>query len=211
MDSLKLGLSLLGGTGVVGAAAAGAYHYGSFSPKINTIKDKLGKEKYQLLKEGDSSHWTESLQKYKEKHPSESSYDERKMKGLCSNLLGKEDSHTEDYNKARKYCVVPKTISERLQILGVTLLNTDNADAAKWKSLSDEYKKTGENDKKLSDLDKSKVEGDSNNDQLKNKCKEVAAKTHWEDNYDSLLENTKRWCTEEGFKQLPTPAVVEKQ
>ncbi|AEW45519.1 hypothetical protein MHC_03295 [Mycoplasma haemocanis str. Illinois] len=205
MNSLKLGLSLLGGTGIVSTAVAGAYHYGYFSSKTNTIKDRLINEKYQLLKEGDSSHWTESLKKYKEKHPSESSYDEPKIKKLCQDLVGRVNFSKEDYNKAKKYCVVPQTISERLKALEFTLLDTNGSNSTtKWKSLSDEYKNTGENDKKLSDLNKSEVgNGDSNGDKLKSKCKDVSSKTHWEDNYDSLLENTKRWCTEEGFKQLP--------
>ncbi|AEG73203.1 hypothetical protein MHF_0946 [Mycoplasma haemofelis Ohio2] len=210
MDSSKLALSFLGGTGAVGTAAAGAYHFGAFSSQSPTVGDLLKKERYQLLKAKESGHqnyWKESTNKYKEKNSGQPSYDEVKMKELCRNLLSKDETHKDGYEQARKYCVVPRTVSERLKDLGLTPLNTTGSEANltdKWKKLSAEYKKTGENDKKLSDLDKSTINDDTSTGALlKGKCQTVFSKGHWETDYDSLLDNAKRWCTEEGFNQLP--------
>ncbi|AEW45565.1 hypothetical protein MHC_03525 [Mycoplasma haemocanis str. Illinois] len=211
MNSTKLGFALLGGTGVAGTTAVGVYRFKVFSSKSSTIGDLLEKEKYQLLKEKDSDHqkhWKESSDKYKEKYTDKSSYNEDKMKELCRDLLGKEETHKSEYDQAKKYCVVPRKISERLKDLGLTQLSTTGSESGvtdKWKKLSTEYKTKGEGDKKLSDLDKSTINDDtSTGDSLKNKCKTVFDKGHWETDYDSLLENAKRWCTDEGFNQLPT-------
>ncbi|CBY92916.1 hypothetical protein HF1_09080 [Mycoplasma haemofelis str. Langford 1] len=180
------------------------------SEEKNTILLKLQNDRYTLLKSNDSNHqdhWKTSKEKYISSHSDKSSYTEKDLKDLCTSLLGKKDSELEAYNEARKYCVVPNTISQRLTALGLRPLKTgESEDTEKWKKLSVEYKKGGENFKKLNDLEHSTINDETTTGQsLRNKCKDVFAKDHWIENYDTLLDSSKDWCTEEGVSRI-TPA-----
>ncbi|AEG73158.1 hypothetical protein HF1_08210 [Mycoplasma haemofelis str. Langford 1] len=177
-----------------------------------TLKSKLVKDRYTPLSSSNSdhqTHWDKSLEKYKVKHNNQPSYTDAKLKEMCNGLFEKENIKDEDYKIARKYCVVPRKISERLSDLKIKALSTTGSEdgvAEKWKKLAGEYKNKGTGDKQLNGLTHSTVK--DTGDELKNKCGEVFDKEHWEENYDSLLDNAKLWCTEEGFNRLP---VTEKQ
>ncbi|CBY92823.1 hypothetical protein HF1_08150 [Mycoplasma haemofelis str. Langford 1] len=203
--SKTFAISLAGATGAVGTAAAGAYHYGAFSSKSPNIGDRLQTEKYTLLKESDSTNWTKSLAQYKKKNSDKSTYTEKELKDLCKKLLSQEERENDSYSEARKYCVVPTTISGRLTSLNLNVLDaTGSGDVEKWKGLSKEYKTKGIDSKKLDDLVNTNIsdENDSGNT-LKSKCKTVLEKEHWDDNYDSLIKGAESWCTLQGFNSIP--------
>ncbi|AEW45523.1 hypothetical protein MHC_03315 [Mycoplasma haemocanis str. Illinois] len=202
-------ITALAGLGTASAIGGGIYfaNRNTSTPTIKeTLKSRLVKEKYTLLSVDNSSHkdhWNKSLEKYKASHNNQTSYTEENLKDMCNGLLGKEDIKEEDYKIARKYCVVPRKISERLEDLGIAALKTtgtENGVDEKWKKLAGEYKKTGSGNQQLNGLDNSTVK--DTGEELKKKCGEVFNKEHWEENYDSLLDNTKRWYTEVGFKQI---------
>ncbi|AEG73248.1 hypothetical protein MHF_0993 [Mycoplasma haemofelis Ohio2] len=193
----------LAGLGTI-ATGGGIYLANASSAEKNTVRLKLQDEKYIILKPDDSGHWRVSLEKYRSSHNDKSSYTEKNLKDLCASLLEKKDSELASYNEAKKYCVVPNTISQRLTALEFNPLKTGEADDTdKWKKLSAEYKK-GEGDfKKLSGLESNSINDDGK--ALKDKCKDVFSKDHWTENYDTLLESSKDWCTEEGVNKLPSP------
>ncbi|AEW45598.1 hypothetical protein MHC_03690 [Mycoplasma haemocanis str. Illinois] len=204
----KAFVASLAGIGTA-ATGGGAYllsqHFSIFEEK-NTVLLKLKNDRYTPLTSDTShqTHWNSSLEKYKSSHNDKSSYTEKELKGLCANLFEKKDSEEGAYNEARKYCVVPNTISQRLTTLGYQSLKTgDSEDTDKWKKLSSEYKKKGANFKKLNDLEHSSINDEGSTGKiLREKCRDVLAKDHWTESYDALLDSTLDWCTEEGVSKL---------
>ncbi|CBY92879.1 hypothetical protein HF1_08710 [Mycoplasma haemofelis str. Langford 1] len=204
----KVLLSTMAGLGAAGIGGGIYLANKGSETKIEkeTIQAKLVKDKYTPLNSSDpqhQAHWQTSLGKYKEEYKNQTEYTEEKLKALCNDLFNKEDIDTSDYKVAKKYCVVPRKISERLKDIEFTALDTSGTKSEvteKWKKLSAEYKKNGTGDRQLDSV--ASVD-DANGDALKNGCKTVLEKEHWDSKYDSLLENAKTWCTEEGFKKLP--------
>ncbi|CBY92908.1 hypothetical protein HF1_09000 [Mycoplasma haemofelis str. Langford 1] len=200
-------LSLAGAGGAVGTAA-GAYHLGAFSSNKPTISDRLQKEKYKPLKDGDS-HWTKSLEEYKKNHSGKDSYTVQGLKDLCKSLLGKGESENNSYSEAKRYCVSLKKVSERLEDLGFKLLDItttssdSNPNKDQWTALAKKYKTEGVNSKVLDDLEASTVGDNGTNwSKLQEKCKAVFDKTHWEEKYESLVKNSETWCTLQGFNGI---------
>ncbi|CBY92881.1 hypothetical protein HF1_08730 [Mycoplasma haemofelis str. Langford 1] len=193
------------GLGAASAGGFGAYHFYSKSDD-KSLRAKLISEKYAPLEaenKDHKTHWTTSLEKYKTKHTDSKQWNESQLKNLCNDLFKKEDIKTDDYNEARKYCVVPRSILERLKDLDFATLDTgEGKETTKWTQLSEGYKKGGTSFKKLNNLENTGITG-SNGDTLRGKCDEVLKKDHWDDNYDALLDSSKVWCTEQGFKSLP--------
>ncbi|CBY92921.1 hypothetical protein HF1_09130 [Mycoplasma haemofelis str. Langford 1] len=170
------------------------------SPERKTILLRLEKEKYKPLKLDDPTHWQDSLTNYKKQHTQKTSYTEQELKNLCSSLFKRDDIREEDYSTAKRCCVVPRTISQRLEDLGFKVIEASETE--KWKKLSGEYKASGTGNKKLGDLVNTAVDDESTGEKLKKKCQEVLAKGHWENNYDSLLEGSKTWCTDKALPPL---------
>ncbi|AEG73160.1 hypothetical protein HF1_08230 [Mycoplasma haemofelis str. Langford 1] len=198
------------GVGAAGAGGFGAYHfYFKESPSEDkSLRAKLISERYIPLElEGNKhqDHWTSSLSQYKSKHSDKNQWSEVELKNLCSGFFKKDEIIEKDYNEARKYCVVPRKISERLSDLSIKVLDTgETKDTDKWTKLSEEYKKSKTGFKKLHDLETSGIQSsDSTDKTLKDKCVAVFDMNHWTENYDSLLEASRIWCTESGFNSLP--------
>ncbi|CBY92907.1 hypothetical protein HF1_08990 [Mycoplasma haemofelis str. Langford 1] len=203
---MKMGAGMVGATG---AGALGAYYSGVFSTNENSIRSKLIKNKWVVLedsKEDHKSRWGTSLSKYKGKYTNKDSLSEDQLKGICKDLLNSEDD--KNYEEARRYCVVPRTISERLSDLDFKLLNittgaSNNGDQQKWTDIVNKYKAKGTDTKELDDLKANSLTTENTNwSTLKDKCKSVSEKDHWSEKYDLLVENSKTWCTLQGFDNL---------
>ncbi|AEG73234.1 hypothetical protein MHF_0979 [Mycoplasma haemofelis Ohio2] len=203
---MKMGAGMAGATG---AGALGAYYSGVFSTNENSIRSKLIKNKWVVLedsKEDHKSHWSTSLSKYKGKYTNKDSLSEDQLKGICKDLLNSEDD--KNYEEARRYCVVPRTISERLSDLDFKLLNittgtSNNEDQQKWTDIVNKYKTKGTDTKELDGLKANSLTTENTNwSTLKDKCKSVSEKDHWSEKYDLLVENSKTWCTLQGFDNL---------
>ncbi|AEG73238.1 hypothetical protein MHF_0983 [Mycoplasma haemofelis Ohio2] len=193
----------------IGSAGLGGGIYlasGNNNPEVveETIKSKLLKDKYVPL-EANSPHWAKSLEKYNSSRSGQTAYTQEQLKELCEGLFKKEEIGSDDYNVAKKYCVIPQKISERLKALSFKTIDTTGSDSStteKWKKLSKAYKSQGSGNKQLDNLANSGVD-DQDGSALKNKCKDVFDKEHWDQHYDTLLERSKLWCTEEGLSNLP--------
>ncbi|AEG73240.1 hypothetical protein MHF_0985 [Mycoplasma haemofelis Ohio2] len=206
----KLAMASVAGVGSVAGVSGGAYLLTRNSSnaleieKSKTLRTRLESENYTPLDVDNVSHkthWDTSLTKYKAQYTSKNTWNDSQLKERCSELFNKEIISNEDYTEARKYCVVPRDISGRLSDAGFHPLSTE--ESTKWTKLSKEYKKGGDGFKKLGDLEHDKASEPSSS-ALREKCKEVLKKDHWDANYDSLLESSTVWCTEEGFSKLPT-------
>nr|WP_014272654.1 hypothetical protein [Mycoplasma haemocanis] len=206
---MKVGAGIAGVAGSTGVGVLGAYYFGVFSTNKNDIRSKLIESNWVILEDSNKeheSHWSTALKKYKEKHSDKNQLTESQLKGICKDLLNSEDD--KNYEEARKYCVVPRTISERLSDLKFQLLNTtagtsNNADQQKWTSVVNKYKTEGIETKELDGLKTSSLNNDGTNwSTLKDKCKTVSEKDHWSEKYDLLVEGSKTWCTLQGFNNL---------
>nr|WP_052663341.1 hypothetical protein [Mycoplasma haemofelis] len=210
MSLMKLGAGMAGVVGASGAGALGAYYSGAFSANKNTLQEKLKKDKWIILEHSKSEHssyWGTSLTKYKAQHSGNESLTESQLKKICSDLLNEESD--KNYEEARRYCVVPNKVSERLEKLGFTLLNitadgsSNNTHQTQWTALATKYKTKGTGSKELDTLKASTItDNGANWSSLKDKCKEVSEKDHWSDQYGSLVDNSKTWCTLQGFESL---------
>ncbi|AEW45563.2 hypothetical protein MHC_03515 [Mycoplasma haemocanis str. Illinois] len=210
MNLMKLGAGIAGVSGASGIGILGAYYSGVFSTNKNTIQEKLKRNKWTILEDSKSehkSHWSTSLTKYKSKHSGNENLTETQLKKICSDLLKKEDD--DSYEEARKYCVVPNKVSERLEKLGFTLLDistsgsSSNPNQTQWTSLATKYKTKGVESKELDTLKANTINDNGANwHSLKDKCKEVSEKDHWSDKYESLVNNSKTWCTMQGFEGI---------
>ncbi|AEG73151.1 hypothetical protein MHF_0893 [Mycoplasma haemofelis Ohio2] len=207
MNLLKLGT---GAAGVTGAGALGTYYSGVFSTNENTIREKLKKDRWTVLedyKTEHKSHWNTVLGKYKEKHTGNSNLTESQLKDICKKLLNSEDD--KNYEEARRYCVVPRKISERLIDLNLQLLDITNSSSpsnknqTQWTSLATKYKTSGTGNKELDGLTASSISNASSNwTSLRDKCKTVSEKDHWSEKYSELVDNSKTWCTLQGFNNV---------
>ncbi|AEW45517.1 hypothetical protein MHC_03285 [Mycoplasma haemocanis str. Illinois] len=208
MNLLKL---VVGAAGIAGVGALGTYYSGVFSSKKNDIRGKLIKSKWTILedfKDEHKSHWSTALSKYKEKHTGNTNLTESQLKDICKNLLNSEDD--KNYEEARRYCVVPRKISERLSDLNLQLLDITNGNSpsnknqTQWTSLATKYKTSGTGNIQLDDLAASSInDANTNWTNLRDKCKAVSEKDHWSEKYDELVDNSKTWCTLQGFDTIP--------
>ncbi|AEG73245.1 hypothetical protein MHF_0990 [Mycoplasma haemofelis Ohio2] len=201
----KVLIPSLAGVGAAGLGGGIYLTHKNSSEERKTILLRLEKEKYKPLKASDSNHqahWEASLTYYKQQYSQKTSYTEQELKNLCGSLFKQDDIKEEDYSTAKRYCVVPRTVSQRLEDLGFKAIESSATD--KWKKLSGAYKNSGKGGKQLGNLESTTIDdSESTGEKLKNKCQEISSKNHWESDYDSLLENFKIWCTDKGFNELP--------
>ncbi|CBY92998.1 hypothetical protein HF1_09900 [Mycoplasma haemofelis str. Langford 1] len=206
MDPLKLALATAG----AGLGAYGMYSYGAFSgSKAENVGTRLVDEKFELLTNSHTEHWKTSSDKYNSKKASGTeAIDETKLKTLCRDLLSKDKTSDSDYKKAKLYCVVPRNVQQRLLDIGIHALKTDGQDEAgdksKWEKLATSYVIHGKGEDQIESLTLTTPDSSSNNwSSLREKCKIVLEKDHWDDSFDSYLKKAKKWCTEESLISLP--------
>ncbi|CBY92909.1 hypothetical protein HF1_09010 [Mycoplasma haemofelis str. Langford 1] len=192
--SKLLALSVTGGT--IGIGGFGAYNFRSSPNSVRYIKDRLEESQYTPLKltgNRHKSYWNRSLQEYRKKHPS---LDVEGLKALCRQAFYSEYQDDDSYATARRYCVIPRKISERIKDLGINFLDMKgNTDEREWQWLAFEYSYIGEGKRKLGTLEKSSTKDYKNNwTLLREACKKELTKDHWTPNYYSVLERVQRWC-----------------
>ncbi|CBY93012.1 hypothetical protein HF1_10040 [Mycoplasma haemofelis str. Langford 1] len=205
MDPLKLALATAGAGGA-GLGAYGMYSYGAFSgSKAENIGTRLIEERFELLKDSHTEQWKNSLSKYNSK--TSSSVDENRLKDICKELISKNKTSESDYKTAKLYCVVPRSVQERLKDLGLHVLKTtgdnEDGDKSKWTKLAESYVTKGTGDNQIESLTLTAENTGSNNwSSLRQNCKTVLEKEHWDDKFDTYFLKSKMWCTDEAFKEL---------
>ncbi|AEW45594.1 hypothetical protein MHC_03670 [Mycoplasma haemocanis str. Illinois] len=187
------------GAGTIGIGGFGAYSFKTSSNNIRYIKDRLEESQYTLLSLNENKHksyWNKSLQEYKKKHPFDSPLHVEDLKAICKQAFLGEYQDDDSYAKARRYCVVPRKISERIKDLGLNLLDMKGKlDEREWQWLSFEYSYIGEGNRKLGTLDKNSTKDYRNNwTLLRNECQKELMKDHWTPNYYFILKSVQRWC-----------------
>ncbi|AEW45521.1 hypothetical protein MHC_03305 [Mycoplasma haemocanis str. Illinois] len=198
----KLFFSIAGLGGVTGLGG-GAYllHLNSRSvTEKKTIKDRLQKAGFQILNDSESQHWKTLKDAYnaakgeesKVFAKSNSDIDEGKLRELCNSVLekGEEDA---SYSKAKRWCVVPTTVSDYLGKLGRRALSTATSgevDKTQWEDLASKYENSQDKIASLSSLG-----SDKKWESLRKECGTLGAKKNYEDNFDSNLASSQTWCS----------------
>ncbi|AEG72788.1 hypothetical protein MHF_0516 [Mycoplasma haemofelis Ohio2] len=201
MNALKMGLT---STAALGGAVGGGFLIKNAisSDEKPTVSTRLVSEGFELLNASHTSHWSTSLSKYNSKKASGAAdISEDKLKSICQELLSKDKEAEEDYKKARRYCVVPQNVSTRLSKLGLNVLTTtENTHQQQWTSLAASYVTKGTGNNQIESLTLQSANSDQTNwSKLRDQCKVVVEKDHWEENFDSYLEKAKMWCTSESI------------
>ncbi|AEG73161.1 hypothetical protein HF1_08240 [Mycoplasma haemofelis str. Langford 1] len=197
----KLAAASMAGLGAAGASGFGAYHLYSQKPKheIKTIQDKLVSEGFKILQKSEQSHWTTLKGEYnkiktdtnKAFATTNTDINEDGLKALCEEFLKKEKEDS-SYSKAKRWCVVPVSVTHHLTNLGFTALNTEGAGSqTTWEGLVSEYEDSKNSSHKISGLD---TLADTKWEKIRDKCKEIMAKQNYDDSFDTNLESSKRWC-----------------
>ncbi|AEW45684.1 hypothetical protein MHC_04140 [Mycoplasma haemocanis str. Illinois] len=194
------------GAGVASLGAYGIYRYRDLSDsKTENIGTRLVREKFELLKDLHTEQWKNSLSKYNSK--TSANVDENRLKGICKDLIAKNTSSESDYKTARLYCVVPRNVQERLKDLGFHSLKTtgdnEDGDKSKWTKLAESYVTHGKGDNQIESLTLPASGGDSNNwSSLRQNCKTILEKEHWDDKFETYFLKSKMWYTEEAFSGI---------
>ncbi|AEW45600.1 hypothetical protein MHC_03700 [Mycoplasma haemocanis str. Illinois] len=197
MSASKFGLASLAGAGSIGGGF-GIYKLYTENRKSNltrTIADKLRSEKFSLLGRSteDAKHWQDIKGEYeKKKNSSEAFSSSAQLEDICLEVLTKPETDS-DYQKAKRWCVTPVTISEHLNKFNLKALNTsDTTDQAAWTNKVTEYEKQENANKRISDL--ATLNESSKWEQIRNKCKTITSKKSYEDSFSELLDKSKLWC-----------------
>ncbi|AEG73212.1 hypothetical protein MHF_0955 [Mycoplasma haemofelis Ohio2] len=201
----KATVASLAGLGGIGGGL-GAYKLYSSSGveksiSSGTIEDRLKAEEFSILgtEPSDEANWTKIKEAYeKVKTDPTKAFSEKSgdLKDLCKAALSKQETDS-DYPKAKRWCVVPISLSSHLNKLGFKSLSSQddasNPDKTKWENMVTEHKKDENKSKRISDLGSLDNEGWK---VIMKKCKEIGDKQNYDDEFTSKFENYKDWCSE---------------
>ncbi|CBY92874.1 hypothetical protein HF1_08660 [Mycoplasma haemofelis str. Langford 1] len=201
----KAAAASLAGLGGAAGIGGGIYLLNSNSKtptyKKGTVGHKLQSEKFTILNaEGDADHWKLLKEEYNkaksttskvfESHTSD--IEEGKLKELCKSALEKDEGDA-SYSKAKRWCVVPVSVSEYLKNWNIVALptNTDNSDKQdKWTALANSYESSNNKISNVATLSDQKWQT------LRAECKKLEVKKNYDDDFDSAFGSSKIWCVE---------------
>ncbi|CBY92451.1 hypothetical protein HF1_04430 [Mycoplasma haemofelis str. Langford 1] len=194
-------LGTLGAGGALGGGIALSSKLLSNTQR-ESIKDRLEKDKYQILNTKASDHWTNIIESYKKtenvwKLEGKDISDVETLKSVCESKATSD--YSEDlYKSFTKWCVVPRTAEDLLKG-SFTLLESDDThatDKEKWKHNVEAYEsaKSGEQ-YSLKDVSfKDKNGEDDKTKALKTGCKTRKGKFTYDVDLDSSIKEIKEWC-----------------
>lgn len=211
---IRLGVGL----GAVGGVTGGAYLLNK-QLSNDTIGKKLEANGYKLLKGDEKDNWPEILKHYQEriegnkkdlqfegfdgKTPPDNTIEA--LKNKCKSILKEKLGNEENYKKAKKWCTMPKSLIEILKEQGYRALSSDNTkdeEIEEWdKKLVDYDKQDKDNpEKRFNDLnlkgEKTTLEKNKETrNKLKDKCKPLETKKHYEKDFEKELDKSILWCS----------------
>ncbi|CBY92876.1 hypothetical protein HF1_08680 [Mycoplasma haemofelis str. Langford 1] len=202
----KLAAASTAGVGAASAGGFGVYNFYFKDSEDRSLRAKLISEKFTILtnKPEDRQHWEELKGKYNESKNiankvfkvSDKEVTVDDLKDLCKDYLSREQEDL--YSKVKRWCIVPVTVDNHLRNLKLTPLSTQdsgNTDQDKWEALAGGYKNSNDKITGLEVADKNAWAS------LKNKCKELISKKNYEDEFDTNLKSSMRWCVQQGNKE----------
>ncbi|AEW45212.1 hypothetical protein MHC_01730 [Mycoplasma haemocanis str. Illinois] len=201
MKTLTVSLAIGGGLGIGGAGFLAYKHL--YPPK--QISDHLKEEKFVLLNHSEEhkAHWTTLLGEYnKQKTHKNNIFTDvgkdlkvEELQEACRKALGESVDNEEIYSKAKKWCVVPVTLSEHLskhQFRSLSTEDNNNSDQSIWEGKVTEHEKPDNSNRRIKDL------SGVNQDKWKtimSECKNISNKKNYENEFNSYFEKYKDWCS----------------
>lgn len=201
------------GLGTIGSIGGGGYAV-SYLLATNEIADRLVREGYTIL-QNDSREWGTILNSYKTVATADNKlrFDtfagtgdkaEEELKKYCENLLKPHTSEntqdSDNYNKAKQWCVFPIAVKDLLKHQGYTSLSTDGKDNtpnnnSQWVTKIKDHKKSNAKIKDLVLDENQDQASEAEVQKIKEKCAEIGSKKNHEADYDTNLDNFKNWCS----------------
>ncbi|AEW45152.1 hypothetical protein MHC_01430 [Mycoplasma haemocanis str. Illinois] len=210
-------LKIACGVGAMGVVGTGCYFVSTNleTSKKKTIANRLSKEKFILLnfETGNLEEWKSVLKEY-EKVGNVDKFDGisldttssdkdgkniASLKAACKDLVVKEDLSEDLYRKARRWCVIPQSIKDRMEALGDKILDytsekSSNASWAAWEEKIKTY--TGKEIISTGSAWSSPSSNDAKVDAIKKDCKsflEGASRTYDSD-FEEKYKKAITWC-----------------
>ncbi|CBY93237.1 hypothetical protein HF1_12290 [Mycoplasma haemofelis str. Langford 1] len=200
---MSIPLKFLAAAAGVGTVSTGAYFAISHDKGTN-IKDRLEASGYSILNldKGDSEEWEKIKEAYGKEDDEALRFngvnknDASTIVGIktaCSSLLA---STSGDLEKARRWCVVPVTVSSRIGDNLALLSSQESQDTDLWNAKLEEHKKEASKFTKIPNV----WDDQANSDELKlaalkKKCEEMAKLNTFDKDFESFVAYTKDWCT----------------
>ncbi|AEW45825.1 hypothetical protein MHC_04845 [Mycoplasma haemocanis str. Illinois] len=188
----------VGGTLATGTYLTKDYWLSSSKEEKNTVINKsisqsLVENKYTLLDTNSQDKWADVLEKYKKAYPNGIT-EVSKLQSYCRDLLNKQNFEKSDYKEARRWCVSPQSVNDRLSLFGKKSLSTEaskNTDDSLWKEKISSHKTTSSN--KLN----REFNGDdvTNLKAIKEDCKALNGKTNDLEGFEEDLYKSILWCS----------------
>ncbi|OAL10433.1 hypothetical protein A6V39_00015 [Candidatus Mycoplasma haematobovis] len=196
------------GLSAVGGVAGGCY---AISQQLSTksINDKLKDNGYKILTDS-SGDWGKILAQYKLVATGNSALkfagvtieSEANLQEQCKKVLKESSSNSDSYNRGAKWCTVPRDMKDMLKSKGYRFLstvnNTDNIDQSEWNARLNAHNDDTKNEKfTISPTSGNKlthVKGDR--DKMRDACRPLEAKKHYEQNFEADLKKAMLWCSE---------------
>ncbi|CBY93341.1 hypothetical protein HF1_13330 [Mycoplasma haemofelis str. Langford 1] len=198
------------GLGALGAMGGGValYKSGAFASKT-TLGQLVQKDSWTLLTAKDTTHISTILEAYK-KEPKPTlpfsgftGKEADASKRLLEECNKASDKPFDDSNKVtllkqiKKWCVIPKTLQERLKDLGITPLSTAEPNPSSTE-VQDWTNKVGTYDNGNNKFDQlaSLTDGDNNAKAktLRTTCQSKLTTKSFEESFDTILGQVKTWC-----------------
>ncbi|CBY93148.1 hypothetical protein HF1_11400 [Mycoplasma haemofelis str. Langford 1] len=209
MSTLIKSLTAAGG---VGAVSTGAY-FAMPSKEDVSIRARLEKSGYSILNldkkdTTQSGEWGKIKTAYGKESEAllrfsnvvkDTDYTVSGLKDACSSLLSSESKKDEDLEKARRWCVVPVTVSSRLGdklSLMDTTTTTTNADDSLWDKKLKEHQDANSKLPKIPNVWGTEATDDAKKkNALKTKCGEMAKLSTFDKDFETFVSYTRDWCT----------------
>ncbi|AEW45859.1 hypothetical protein MHC_05015 [Mycoplasma haemocanis str. Illinois] len=201
-------LAGLGGLSIVGGGGAVLYKSEIFKTKI-TLGELVKKDGWTLITSSDTSHINAILTAYKKDSPKpDLTFNEftgkednakEKLLAACQKASSQHlnDSGQETLlKKIKKWCVVPRTVSQRLKDLNLNVLDTkaptnSGNESSEWIEKGKAHHK-----------DSQKIQGVNTNGTestdaklIREECIKKNAINSYDENFEASLEISKKWCT----------------
>ncbi|AEG73652.1 hypothetical protein MHF_1418 [Mycoplasma haemofelis Ohio2] len=205
---------LLLGSVSLGGVVGGGFLIKNYSstPEDKSLSSKLRSKKYELLSFNNDhdSHWGNIADAYKTQTESNSKLkinnttitgketaDLTSLKNACKAILEADFSQA-NYDLAIKWCVVPETVSSRMDKDGRKVLKLDSTDSQEstiWEDLMKKHNSETTANKKFSDLTETLETGETGIAKLRGKCSSVKDKKTYEADYESSYQKIHDFCS----------------
>ncbi|AEW45857.1 hypothetical protein MHC_05005 [Mycoplasma haemocanis str. Illinois] len=200
----------LGALGMIGGGGIALYKSELFKTKT-TLGELVRQDKWTLLNSSNTDQISKILEAYKKSSPNKPTLlfpafngtENKAVEKLLEECQKASSKLSDDPDKdiflrqIKKWCVVPKTVSQRLNDLGYKTLSTEapsgsTNEQSEWVEKGKSHH--GTHDHKIKDIT---TTGDQNNDAkvIREACKKKNETNSYDEDFDDALRASTLWCS----------------